>query len=638
MKQIVIGTAGHIDHGKTLLIKALTGVDTDRLKEEKRRGITIELGFAYLSLPGGDRVGIVDVPGHERFVKNMVAGAGGIDCILLVIAADEGVMPQTKEHLDICNLLGVNRGLVVLNKIDLVDGELRALAEEEIRDFLQGSFLADSPIIPVSSVTEEGIPELIAEIEKLAKDTPGRDSSGLFRLPIDRIFTMKGFGTVVTGTLISGQLNKGDTVEILPDKHKARVRGIQVHNQEVASASAGQRTAINLQAVERSQIERGDLLAHPGHYEPTSRMLAHLQLLPGTARPLRSRARFTFHLGTARVLGRTALLSPGEIQPGKGGFAVIYLERPIAAAYKDRFILRSFAYAQTIGGGEVLDPHPQKASIRSAEILKELEILRSGSTDEIVELLVDRTGYEGLPQDSLPARTNLTPREIADLIPGLTSRGKIIQLDSFLIHQKRYQEAQERIRENLQDYHQKFPLRSGMPREELKSRLGPQIKEKVFSHLLQKLIDNQEVTLKEEGVSLAEHRIELSEEKKRLKDEIEKIYREGQLEPPTLKELEGILSAQKKEIREAISILFREGLLIKVKDELYFHAKPYQELEERLRDFFSKNKEISPQEFKDLTRTSRKYTIPLLEYFDAQKITIRVGDKRQLREKVASKS
>ncbi len=635
MKQIVLGTAGHIDHGKTLLIKALTGVDTDRLKEEKRRGITIELGFTHLSLPSGDQVGIVDVPGHEKFVKNMVAGAGGIDCILLVIAADEGVMPQTREHLDICSLLGIQRGLVVLTKTDLVDKEIRALAEDETRDFLKGSFLAGSPIIPVSSLTREGLPELITELEKLVKDTPGRDSTGLFRLPIDRIFIMKGFGTVVTGTLTSGKLNKGDTVEILPGKIKARVRGIQVHNQEVVCALAGQRTAINLQAVERSQIQRGDLLTHPGNYEPTSKILAHLQLLPGTSRPLRNRARSSFHLGTARVLGRIALISQDEIPPGKEGFAVIYLERPIAASFKERFILRSFAYAQTIGGGEVLDPHPQKIRIHSPQLLNELETLRNGRAEEIIELWIARAEYEGVTQEKLPGKTSLSPQNVPNLIEKLISRGKIIRLNSLLIHQKQYQEAQEQIRKCLRDYHHKFPLRSGMSREELKGKLGLQLREKIFNHLLQELIDTQEISLKEESISLAEHRIELPAEKKQLKDKIEKIYREGQLAPPTFKELESILSNTKKEIREAISLLFQEGLLIKVKDELYFHAKPYQEIEHRLRDFFNKKEEITTQEFKDLTRTSRKYTIPLLEYFDAQKITIRVGEKRKLRERIA---
>ena len=635
MKQIVLGTAGHVDHGKTLLIKALTGVDTDRLKEEKRRGITIELGFAYLSLPSGSRVGIIDVPGHEKFVKNMVAGAGGIDCILLVIAADEGVMPQTREHVDICSLLGIQRGLVALNKIDLVDDEIRALADDEIRDFLKGSFLAGSPIVPVSSVTGEGLPELITELEKLVKDTPGRDSSGLFRLPIDRIFTMKGFGTVVTGTLLSGQVSKGEMVEILPGKNKAKVRGIQVHNQEVACALAGQRTAINLQAVEKSLIQRGDLLTHPGNYEPTSKILTYLQLLPGTARPLRSRTRLSFHLGTARVLGRIVLLSRDEIPPGEEGFAVIYLERPIAASFRDRFILRSFAYTQTIGGGEVLDPHPQKIRPHSAETLKELEILRSGGAVEIIELWIDRTGYEGLTQERLPGKTNLPPQDIPELIQRLISQGRIIQLDSLLIHQRRYEEAQRRIRECLQDYHHKFPLRSGISREELRGKLDLKLKERMFSHLLQKLIDTQKISLKKESISLVEHRVELPQEKKELKDKIEKLYQEGGLEPPTLKDLEGSLAAQKKEIREAVSLLSREGLLIRVKDELYFHAKPCQRLEQRLRDFLSRKKEISTQEFKDLTRVSRKYTIPLLEYFDARKITIRVGDKRKLRERIA---
>ncbi|MBP7033880.1 MAG: selenocysteine-specific translation elongation factor, partial [Syntrophobacterales bacterium] len=396
MKHIILGTAGHVDHGKTSLVKALTGVDTDRLKEEKERGITIELGFASLPLKNGGTLGVVDVPGHEKFVKNMVAGATGIDFVLLVIAADEGIMPQTSEHLDICTLLGIRNGIIALTKTDLVDADWLALVRDDVRQFMKATFLDGAPIIPVSAVSGQGIAELSAAIEELARRIGERGDSGLLRIPVDRVFTMKGFGSVVTGTLVSGQVTVGDTVEVLPQRIHAKVRGIQVHNDAQQSAGAGQRTAINLQGLERAALHRGDVVAHPGIFEPSERLDVHLEFLKGAGRALRNRALVRFHTGTSEIMARVILLDREELKPGERVYAQLLLEAPVVAMGKDRFVIRSYSPIRTVGGGEILDPDAVKQKKAKDRFAAELETLRTGTEAERAAVILGRAAVQGL--------------------------------------------------------------------------------------------------------------------------------------------------------------------------------------------------------------------------------------------------
>jgi selenocysteine-specific elongation factor len=456
MKQIVLGTAGHIDHGKTALIKALTGIDTDRLKEEKERGITIELGFASLVLPSGLRMGIVDVPGHEKFVKHMVAGAWGIDIVALVVAADEGIMPQTREHLDICRLLAVKKGLVVVSKIDLADRELVPLVEEEVTELVKGTFLEGAPIVTVSSLTGEGLPELVATLDRLGNEVEGRTSDGLFRLPIDRVFVMKGFGAVVTGTLVSGSLSVGDSVEILPSLKEGKVRGIQVHNEVVEMTRAGQRTAVNLQGVEKSFINRGDVLAHPQTLTPTSMVDAYLEHLPISPRPLRNRIKQRFHIGTSSTLATIVLLDKGELAPGEKGFVQLRFEKPVVAFPHDRFVIRGSSAIQTLGGGIVIDSHPAKHKRFARDVLAGLTILRDKGEEEVVSHHLATSGVKGMTFRELRERVPFAPGRLSQLLGELRTRAEIVAIDGeegSYVHHGGYDQLRKKTLSYILEFH-----------------------------------------------------------------------------------------------------------------------------------------------------------------------------------------
>jgi selenocysteine-specific elongation factor len=634
MKQIILGTAGHIDHGKTVLVKALTGIDTDRLKEEKARGITIELGFAYLDLPGGGRIGIVDVPGHERFVKHMVAGAGGIDIVALIIAADEGVMPQTREHLDICALLGVERGLVVLTKIDLVDEELRELAVEDIKDFTKGTFLEGAPIIPVSAVTGEGIPELIAALEHLVEEVEERAVDGLFRLPVDRVFTMKGFGTVITGTLVSGQVKTGETVEILPTGITAKVRGLQVHGQKVEQARAGQRTAVNLQGIEKSSLERGEVLLHPGTVEATQLLDGEIIYLSHAPRPLRSGVMLSFHTGTSQQMAKIFLLGINELKPGRRGYAQMRLKGPVVALPHDRFVLRGSSLIQTIGGGIVLDAHPQRHKRFKGDAVARLEELKGGDPATVFGFHIRKGGNRGLEVKKLAGYANLPPAILSATLDQLLSRKKVIKFDreaDRLIDGDLYTQLKSEMEAALETYHAANPLKAGMPKEELKSKLPPEVDAKLFNALLSDLLGAGAVAQEQDKVRLSGHRIALGEKQQELEGQIEGVMRKSGLGPPSAKELSEQLQAGEKEVQEILSLLADRGSVVKLKGGVYFHRDPLEELRERLVAFLKEKEKITTQDFKALTGVSRKYTIPLAEYFDAIKVTVRVGDDRILR-------
>ncbi len=636
MKQVILGTAGHIDHGKTSLIKALTGIDTDRLKEEKLRGITIELGFAHMDMPGGERLGIVDVPGHEKFVKHMVAGATGIDLVALVIAADEGVMPQTREHMEICELLHVKKGLVVLTKTDLVDDlDWLEMVREDIVGFLKGTFLEGCEIIAVSAVTGQGLEELKKSLARLFAEVEPKSSEGPFRLSIDRVFTMRGFGTVITGTSISGRLQIGDPVVIYPNGLKSKVRGLQVHGSDVQEVLPGQRTAVNLQGMERALIERGDVLASAGALSASHMIDIQLELLESAPRPLKHRAKIRFHTGTAEHLATIILLDRQELKPGERTFAQIRLDQPTAVLRGDRFVLRSYSPVLTIGGGAVLHPLPRKhKGSAKREAAKALEkLFNSPDPDIILWHLLD-AGWAGLGEVELRIRTNVPQKFLEKTLQQFTSARKVVLYDKEnrrLIHPDALEEMKSSVTAILADYHSRFPLKAGMSKEEIPALLSKPIEAKLYNFVLRQLAEAGQVAQEMEWVRLTTHKVALSKDEDTIRQKIEKAFRESGLQPPFFKEVASGLPGTSKQHQEVLEWMLAKGILLKTKEEIYFHAAALAELQNRLVTWLREHGEITTTQFKEMTGASRKYTIPLLEYFDAQKVTIRVGEVRKLR-------
>jgi selenocysteine-specific elongation factor len=637
MKQIILGTAGHIDHGKTTLIKAISGIDTDRLKEEKERGITIELGFAHLTLPNGQELGIVDVPGHEKFVRHMVAGATGIDMVALVVAADEGVMPQTREHLEICELLKVRQGLVVLTKIDLVeDRDWIDLVQEDIHDFLQGTFLDSAPIIPVSAASGEGLEELLERLQILSESVEARPSSGDFRLAVDRVFTMKGFGTVVTGTAISGKTETGDTLVVYPQMLKTKVRGIQVHNREVSEAVSGQRTAINLQGLEKAALERGNVLATPESLISSYMVDVRLHHLENAPRVLKNRAKVRFHTGTSEIIGTLILLDTDELKPGASGYAQVRLDKQVAVRSGDRFVLRSYSPMHTIGGGQILHPNPKKRRRMVGETLEVLAVLERGESHEMVELYLKEAGFDGVGERALTILANITQKELRGLLQDMMSRGEVIQFDREtprFVHEEAFGKLRQLLLDHLAEFHRKEPLRAGINKEELFGRLPRGADGKLCNELIQRLTRQGEIIQERDLVRLSSHQIELAGRQDEVREKIESIYRDAGLQPPFFREVARSLGVPDKEARQILSWMLEQGLLVKVKEDMYFHYRALDELKQQLLDLFEEREEITTPQFKELTQTSRKYTIPLLEFLDASRFTIRVGDVRRLRQK-----
>jgi selenocysteine-specific elongation factor len=634
MKQVILGTAGHIDHGKTSLIKALTGIDTDRLKEEKERGITIELGFAHLALPSGQVLGIVDVPGHEKFVKNMVAGATGIDLVALIIAADEGVMPQTKEHLEICQLLDIRHGLVVLTKIDMVEPDWLELVKEDVAGYLSETFLAGAPMVEVSSVTGEGLEDLVKVLDTLVQEVPGRDVGYFFRLPVDRVFTMKGFGTVITGTSISGRVHEGDEVTVYPQGLSSRIRGIQVHNREVNQVRAGLRTAINLQGVEKAQIQRGNIIAAKDSLRSTTMVDVSLELLPSAPRKLKNRTKVRFHTGTSEIISTLILLDNDELKQGDSCFAQIRLEQPTAVLPHDRYVLRSYSPVRAIGGGEILNVQPMRKKRFSEAALDELKLLSQGDLTKTTEQFVYMRRFQGLEQGELPFLTNESKKSLDEVLKGLLSQRQIIQYDKergTLIHSDFLGKAREEIVTLLTNYHKGFPLKVGFPKEELRSRSSCSNNQKLFNFILHQLVREGVIVREKEAIRLKGHRVTLAQDQQKVRHQIEEIYLKGGLEPPYFRQIKDRFP--ENTASDILHVMLKEGLLIKVKEDLYFHRKAMEDLKSKLIHFLKEKEEISTPQFKEMTGVSRKYTIPLIEYFDWSQVTVRVGDNRVLRKK-----
>jgi len=632
MRHLIIGTAGHIDHGKTTLVKALTGIDTDRLKEEKERGISIELGFASLTLPDGTQAGIVDVPGHERFVKTMLAGVGGIDLVILVIAADEGVMPQTREHLHICELLRVKRGLVALTKADLVDGEWLEMVRADVAGVLKSTFLDGCPVVPCSATTGQGLPELLQAIQAQAAVAEPKRTEATLRLPIDRVFTIKGFGTVVTGTLWSGTLLVADEVAILPMDLRSRVRRLQVHGQTLEQAVAGQRTAVNLPGLEVSQIERGDVLCAPGTLRASEAFDATLALLPDAPRPLLNRARIRFHLGTSERLARVLLLDREELQPGEETYVHLRLEAPSAALPQDRYVIRSYSPAVTIGGGSILDPNPPRERRPRAKMIEHLRILERGSVTDRVERHLLAAGFAPVTLEELRVRSDLDPVAVAESLRELLAKDSAVLVDAKgeagALHAERVAQLENEVLAHLTEFHAKEPLKDGLAKEELRSKLPAQLTPATFGWMLARLTDAGKIAVERDKVRLAEHRPTLSAAEEELKAKIEAAYRTAGFQPATPDGVLASLGAERKLFQAVFRRMVDDGILVKVKDDIFLHRERYQEMRERVLSHFRTQRSINVGTMKDLFGVSRKYAIPFLEHLDDARITRRQGDER----------
>jgi len=633
MKSIIVGTAGHIDHGKTALVRALTGIDADRLPEEKRRGITIDIGFADLDL-GDVQIGFVDVPGHERFVKNMLAGAHGIDLVALVIAADESVMPQTREHFDICRLLGVKQGLVVITKKDLVDEELLQLVRTETEELIAGSFLEGAPILAVSSRTGEKIEELKNALRELGSQVPERASEFITRLPIDRAFTMRGFGAVVTGTLIAGEINEGDELELLPAAVRVRVRGVQVHGAAVKRALAGQRTAVNLGGIEAAAIERGMTLAPVGRLRPTQIIDARIQMLDDALRGLRSRQRVRVHLGAAEVLARVRVLEEaGEIKPGEIGLAQLRFESPIVGVLGDRFIIRSYSPQSTLGGGVMLDSVASKHRSRDlAKIGARLRNLWERDRPQQLAEFAAGADRHGMHRSDVAARTGWRDEMIEAVTKQALVAGAVVHAEGVLISPEALDELKREVLAEVAAHHKREPLSRGLAKEILRERYFGHSPPELLRAVLAQLETQGAVVAEKDIVRLREHTRELSDTDKKLRERLEQVYRDAALEPPTMNEAfeRTGLNGASPHGRKILQLLIDSGALVKVHGEMFFHRAALEDLTKKLRDYASRqsNRMIDVPGFKELAGVSRKYAIPLLEYFDRLRVTRREGDRR----------
>jgi selenocysteine-specific elongation factor len=628
-KSVIIGTAGHIDHGKSALVEALTGTHPDRLAEEKRRGITIDLGFAFLE-ENGVRFGLVDVPGHERFVSNMLAGAAGIDLVLLVIAADESIKPQTREHFDICRLLGVSRGVVALTKSDLVDSEMLGLVRLEVEEYLRGSFLERAPVVPVSAKTGAGLVELKKALGAAAAEIPGKDAARYFRLPIDRAFAMKGFGTVVTGTLISGGVSAEDEVELFPGGTRLRVRGVQSGGKSVARAIAGQRTAVNLAGIDHGDVKRGMTLAAPGRFRTTRRVDARVSLLP-SARKLKHRARVHFHAGTAETTAEILLYGQNLLLPGQSALAHLRLQEDVLLLPGDRFIVRQFSPVITIGGGAILDPLARRPMVRDTGRTTFLETLESGKREEMLAAMTERA-LLGLGFEEIVARTGWLEQEIQDTAQKLVSVARIKAVSAeplVLLGRRAFDEVRRKIGERVERFHKENPLSPGIAREDLRANLGRRVRPETFRAALEELAVEKRLDVQGELVRRAGSQIELQPEEAQAKGEIEKAFSAAGLAVPSVKEVLAKLSVEAKRAEKLLQILLREKSLVRVSPELIFHRDALAHLKGQLATYKkAKGERISVPVFKDLTGITRKYAIPLLEYLDRERVTRRAGDER----------
>jgi selenocysteine-specific elongation factor len=644
MKSIVVGTAGHIDHGKSALVRALTGIDPDRLKEEKARGITIDLGFAHTTVAGLD-VAFVDVPGHERFVKNMLAGVGGIDLVVLVVAADESVMPQTREHFDICRLLHVPAGFVALTKSDLVDAETLELVRLEVRELTAGSFLDSAPIVAVSAKSGDGLDAFRGALADVSARVSGRAVDGATRLPIDRVFSMKGFGTVVTGTLVSGRIRTDAELIVAPGDQRVKVRGVQVHGASRPEAVAGQRTAVNLGGIEVEAIERGQALVSPAAFSETRLADAILDVLPG-AKPIRHGARVRFHQGTAEILGRVSLVGPLDASAGvpavAGGgraFVRLRLERPTVLARGDRYILRAYSPAITIAGGVILDPQPPRAAIRTSTALERAGRLafepdapdRVAADARAAAVMIEDGGAAGFPLSAMIARVGVEPRALDARVAALVQAGTAIRAGGVLVTRVIFEQLKRATVAALAEHHRAQPLSEGMPRDELHDRVFARGHADVFERALTELV-HEGTIVSRDRIALATHRVALAPEEEQMRQSVERLFREAGLKPPDAAAIAAETQAASATIDRVLKLLQRQKVLVRI-DTLLFHDEALKQLKAELvalKASAGNAARIDVATFKERFGVSRKFAIPLLEYLDRERVTRRMGDSRVL--------
>ena len=612
---VIVGTAGHVDHGKTRLIKALTSVDTDRLAEEKRRGLTIDLGFAPLDLPGYGRVGIVDVPGHQRFLKNMLAGVGGIDLALLVVAADEGIMPQTREHFEILRLLGIPKLLVVVSKVDVVDAELADLVAEEVRDFLQGTYLQDSPVLKVSAVTGAGLEELITRMDQAVAALPPRDVHGLCRLSVDRVFVLQGIGTVVTGSLTHGVISKGEEVVVYPQGLKARVRQIQVHHQQEPRVVAGHRVALNLAGIGKDPLRRGEVNTTAGAFDTTQRGDFKLKIV-GQELVVKDWTRVRLYLGSVEILARLVILSAKEVQSGQEVYGQLRLEAPTVAWYGDRFILRAYSPQILLGGGVVLNPIPPKHRRFDPLVLRSLQARDGG---DISQILLRDLSRGPLLAENWRKNLRLSEERLKAVVAKLDDQGKLTVLGRFLLGLDDMQEIKSRILSLIEEFHRLYPLKTGMSKEELKGRIGypGQLVEEV-------LADLDQVEVRGDQVRQRGQRIRFSKEQEQEKERIEALFLEQKLSPPTRRELLAEFDSK------VFYALVKQGVLVGLSEEIYLHCSVLEEAKELVQKEMIRRDQMRLSELKEVWGTTRKFAVPLAEYLDRIGFTQRIGDQRRL--------
>lgn len=623
MKHYIIGTAGHVDHGKSALIRALTGVETDRFPEERERGISIDIGFARFPLPSGRRAAVIDVPGHERFVRNMLAGITGIDAVILVVAADEGVMPQTREHLDILRLLEIKKGVVAITKIDLVDAEMLELVQADVEEAVAGTFLEGAPCLPVSAVTGEGLDALLRAVDALLEETEPKDTTAFARLPIDRAFVRPGFGTVVTGTLVGGIMRQGDRLELLPQGLEVRVRGLQVHGEPVEQVHAGQRVAVNLSGIGRSDVRRGHVLCAPGALRPTTSFAGRLHLLESWPKELKHGERVHLHTGTSEVLARVLLLKGDRLEPGSSAFVQLRLEEPVVVGRGDRYIIRSYSPVHTMGGGMVIEPHARYRRSQAAAAIAELEVKESGGTGGVIAETLVQSGMTPLGLGELARRTGVPAETLRAELPGLGA--DVRELEGGLwIHRRGFGQFCQAVRGELEAFYSRHPLRSGLGKEELRRRLGLGGKE--FAALLSAAEAADELRVERDRVALPGHSPTLNDGQAKLAQRLRSAIAAAGYSPPTVAELKQQVPGRDTE--EVIIYLLEQGEAVRVGDDLIIAAAALEDAVRRTREHLKQHGKLTVAEFRDLLGTSRKYALPLLEWFDEQRITRRAGEER----------
>lgn len=634
MKHIIIGTAGHIDHGKTTLIKALTGRETDTLKEEKARGISINLGFTYFDLPSGRRAGIIDVPGHEKFIKNMLAGISSIDVVLLVIAADEGIMPQTREHFEILKLLSIEKGIVVLTKTDLVDEDWLEMIKEDIKDEMKGTFLEGAPIHEVSSKTKAGFEDLIRDIDKMTEEVEPKDTEGHFRLPVDRVFSISGFGTVVTGTIISGRASVGDTVEVYPSKVTTKVRGIRVHDVPCEMGEAGQRCAINLANVKVADIERGNVIAREGIMEPSSMIDCKLYHIKSMEKPIVQRQRVRVYHGTEEIIGRIIPLNCEEIKPGESAYVQIRLEKPITAQRNDRYIIRSYSPMNTIAGGIIIEPNAKKSKKITKEYIEELMVKESGKSTNILENTIKTLSQEYVDSNAILKALGKNMESLHEELQNLVDSGRVIRLgnvdNGIYIHEEFLNGRAKDLKKLLDEFHKKNPLKFGISKEEAKNKIfGKKLKQKNYDEVLGILQERKTIKVSEKFISLKDFKVVLTKEQERMRTRIQEEYKALKYAPPKYVDL-ATTEKDKPGFKMVYELLLDQGDLIKLNEDCTLLKEDYKRAKDMVVEYINKNGSISASSAREVFETNRKYAVAILEHFDSIKLTKRIENDRVL--------